>query len=476
MGRVTRRLALGIGGAEIGASLAFVAINTWLLYYLINVARVPPLLAGIVFVAGRLVDAVTDPLMGTLVDRTRRRLPRLRWVRWGAVPLGAAFALLWWAPAAAGSAATWVAMAALLLTSLLYTVVQVPVLSLTPDLVPDYDDRTSLTTIRTAFAVLASMLAVALPPSIVLAFSGGGELAASAPLGWAWMGLAFGAVVAGGYLLLPRLVRDPPAALEARGGGDAAWWTVLRAPGFVPVLVTFLVVTVGIMLVNSLLPFALESVLLVPAAQQTPLLALLFGTAVVSFPAWAWLTGRLGKRGALTCGALVLGGALLGLMHGGVGAGASPATFAWTALAGVGLAAVMALPWAMLPDVVEFDALRSGEHREGLLYAVFTFGQKLAGSLGVFANALATSLLGYVPGAALQAERTVSGLQTLLGPVAAAVFVVAALLVWTSPITRERHGAARAALAERDAAAAATLAAGAAAPPLADAPATRRPR
>jgi len=451
MGRVPRRLAAGIGGAEIGASLAFVAINTWLLYYLVNVARVPPLLAGLVFVAGRVVDAITDPIMGTVVDRTRRRLPRLTWVRWGALPLGAAFALLWWAPAAAAQAATWVALAAMLLTSLLYTVVQVPVLSLTPDLVPDYDDRTSLTAVRTAFAVLASMLAVALPPSIVLAIGGGDELAASAPHGWAWVGVAFGALIAAGYLLLPRLIRTVPAAQEARGGGEARWWTVFRAPGFVPVLMTFLVVTIGIMLVNSLLPFALESVLLVPAAQQTPLLALLFGTAVLSFPAWAWVTGRLGKRGALTLGALVLGGALLGLMQGGVGAGASAGTLAWTALAGLGLAAVMALPWAMLPDVVEFDALRSGEHREGLLYALFTFGQKLAGSVGVFANALATALLGYVPGTALQAESTVRGLQTVLGPVAAGVFVLAALVVWTSPITRASHARARAELSAREA-------------------------
>ncbi len=461
MARVSRRLAFGIGGAEIGASLAFVAVNTWLLYYLINVARVPPLLAGTVFVAGRVVDAITDPLMGTLVDRTRQRVPRLRWVRWGALPLGAAFALLWWAPAAAGDAATWVALAALLATSVLYTVVQVPVLSLTPDLVPGYDDRTSLTAVRTAFAVVASMLAVALPPLIVSAVSGGGDLAASAPAGWAWMGVAFGLIVTAGYLTLPRLVPEPRASSEARGGGDAAWWTVLRSPGFASVLVTFLVVTIGIMLVNSLLPFALESVLLIPAAQQTTLLGLLFGTAVLTFPAWAWLTGRIGKRGALTLGALVLAGALLGLMHGGVGAGMTASTLAWTALAGVGLAAVMALPWAMLPDVVEFDALRSGEHREGLLYALFTFGQKLAGSVGVFANALATSLLGYQAGSAVQAESTVRGLQVVLGPIAAAVFVVAAIVVWTSPITRASHARARSELDAREGAAAAV---GAAAP------------
>lgn len=458
MSGVTRRLALGIGGAEIGASLAFVAINTWLLYYLVNVARVPALLAGAVFVAGRVIDAISDPLMGALVDRTRRRWARMRWIRLGAWPLGAAFALLWWAPAAAGDAAAWVALAALVATSLLYTVVQVPVLSLTPDLVPDYDDRTRLTAVRTAFAVIASMLAVAAPPLLVVAVGSGGaadaaDLAASAPLGWAAMGVVFGVLVALGYRTLPRLVAEPPAAPEARGGGDAAWWTVVRSTGFLPVFGTFLVVTVGIMLVNSLLPFALESVLLVPAAQQTPLLALLFGTAVASFPLWTLVTGRIGKRAALSVGALLLALALVGLTTTGVGAGLQASTLGWTALAGVGLAAAMALPWAMLPDVVEFDALRSGERREGLLYALFTFGQKLAGSVGVFANALAATLVGYQAGSAVQSEATVRGLQLVLGPIAAAVFVLAAALVWTSPVTRATHAAARAALAARDAAA-----------------------
>jgi len=113
----------------------------------------------------------------------------------------------------------------------------------------------------------------------------------------------------------------------------------------------------------------------------------------------------------------------------------------------VGLAAVMMLPWAMLPDVVEFDALAHGERREGLLYALFTFGQKAAGSLGVFANALAAAWFGYVQGSALQAPETVAGIRLMTGPVAAGIFLVAAAWVWTYPITRERHAAAQAALA-----------------------------
>ena len=93
---LAQRVAYGV--SDMGASLTFVAINTWLLYALVNVAGVPPLWAGAVFVAGRLVDAFTDPVMGVLGDRWRDRVGRLPFLRWGAVPLGAAFAAVWWAP------------------------------------------------------------------------------------------------------------------------------------------------------------------------------------------------------------------------------------------------------------------------------------------------------------------------------------------------------------------------------------------
>jgi glycoside/pentoside/hexuronide:cation symporter, GPH family len=446
--RVPRRVALGVGIAEVGASLTFVTINTWLLYYLVNVAGVPALLAGGVFVAGRVVDAITDPVMGVLSDRLRGRWGRLVFVRWGALPLGAAFALLWWAPAAASDAAAVAALAALVLSSVLYTIVQMPVLALTPDLAPTYDQRTSLTSVRVTFAVLASMAAVALPPLVVLSVVGGGELAASGPLGWAVLGLVFGGVSALAYLALPLLVREP-AASSPPAAQHEAWWTVFRTPGYATVLGVFLLVTVAIMLINSMLPFALESVLGIPGEAQTLVLALLFGTAILSFPMWNALTARFSKQASLTGGALLMGGAVWGLVAFAPRGGLSLELLLWTALAGVGLASVMATPWAMLPDVVEFDALRCGEGREGLLYAVFTFGQKLAGSVGVFANAVVAWLFGYVPGVAVQAERTVAGFAFVLGPVAFAVLALAAALVWTSPITKGRHEEARRALHEQ---------------------------
>jgi glycoside/pentoside/hexuronide:cation symporter, GPH family len=447
------RERVAYGASDMGASLTFVAVNTWLLYALINVAGVPPLWAGAVFVVGRLVDAVTDPIMGVLADRWREPIGRLPFLRWGAVPLGAAFAAVWWAPDLSPAAAVAFALVTFVAFGIAYTIVQVPTMALTPELAPGYDERTALTGWRIGFGVIASMLAVAAPPMIVLAVAGGGDLAATGPAGWRVLGIVFGVVAAAAYRITATVVREPRRAPTAPTPGRAAGWaSAFRAPGFASVWTLFLLVTLGIMTLNSMLPFFLESALRLPGESQTLVLGTLFGTAVASFPLWGWLSARLGKRGALTLGLLLLAGAVLALVTTAPPGEVGLHLMALTALAGVGLAAVMMLPWAMLPDVVEFDALANGRRREGLLYALFTFGQKVAGSVGVFANAIAASVFGYVQGSALQAPQTVDGIRLMTGPVAAALFVVAAAWVWTYPITRARHAEAQAALAARDAA------------------------
>lgn len=444
-----RRVRVGYGIGDLGASLTFVGINTWLLYYLVNIAGVPPLQAGLVFVIGRAFDAGLDPLMGIVSDRLRWRVGRLPFVRWGAPWLAALYAALWTLPGLLPRHAFAAALGLSLLFSLAYTVVQVPYMALTPELAPDYDERTALSSYRVAFGTLASLLAVAVPPIVVLAVAPAPSLAASGPLGWAATGGLFGVVTLLAYLWVGREVPEPERPPQARP--PAAGLNDVREAfaihGYRELFALFVAITVAIMIVNSMLPFYLESALRIPGPQQTTVLGLLFLSAVAAFPLWNGLSARIGKRDALSLGLLLM---VLGLVPltlfappGRVG----PVLLALTFVAGCGLSAVMLLPWAMLPDVVEFDELANGRRREGLVAALFTFGQKLAGSVGVFANAIAASLFGYVSGAASQAPATVWGLRMMTGPAAAAVFLVAIVLTRRFPITRQSHAAARAALA-----------------------------
>lgn len=443
----TQRVAYGV--SDLGASLTFVAINTWLLYALINVAGVSPIYAGSIFLVGRLIDAFTDPLMGVLGDRWRDRIGRLPFLRWGAVPLGVTFVAVWWAPELSTGATIAYALVTFILFGIAYTVVQVPTMALTPALAPGYDERTALTGWRIGFGVVASMLAVATPPMIILGVVGGSELAAASVAGWRVFALIFAAIAILAYLTTATFVHEP-SYTAAPTGPRAPWWSAFQATGYTSVWVLFLLVTLGLMTLNSMLPFFLESALSLPGEAQTLVLGTIFGVAIVSFPAWGMVSRWLGKRGALTVGLLLLMAAVLALVYLSPPGVITPTLLLFSVLAGIGLASVMMLPWAMLPDVVEFDAWRSGERREGLLYALFTFGQKAAGSLGVFANAIAATVFGYVQGQALQSPETVFGIQLMTGPVSAAIFRIAALWVWTFPITRNRHRAMQEALDARE--------------------------
>ena len=108
----------------------------------------------------------------------------------------------------------------------------------------------------------------------------------------------------------------------------------------------------------------------------------------------------------------------------------------FAALAGASLAGAMLLPWAILPDLVDQDALDTGRRRDAFLYALFTFAQKGAGSVGVFANGLAATVFGWVAGAALQPDTAIAGVRMMVGPVAAGLFLVAAVLTLLAPLSR----------------------------------------
>lgn len=435
---------LGYGVADFGASLSYNAINFFLLFFLVNILELRPALAGSVLLLGRTIDAITDPLMGLITDRTRSRWGRrMPYIWFGLLPLAASFALLWMIPAGTQAAMFIVAALALSLHTILFTVVQVPYLSLTPDLAPSYGDRTSLTSYRIGFGTLASLVAAAAPPLIVAAADPATELSQTSPEGWMMMGAAFAAAIAIAYTLMALLVREPKLERPERRPlalfGELK--TALRIYGFLPLVLLFMVITLGLGVISSMLPFYLDSNLRLGAELQTVTLGLLFVTAILSLPLWNVLAGRTDKRSALAVGLVVLALALL-LLVGLAPPGMSAYLLAMSTIAGVGVGAILLFPWAMLPDVVEFDELATGHRREGLVYAIFTFGQKVAFALGVFVNGQVQERTGYEPGALAQSDAAIAGIAFMVGPAAAVIFLVALLFLWRFPVSRARHEAA----------------------------------
>jgi GPH family glycoside/pentoside/hexuronide:cation symporter len=107
-------------------------------------------------------------------------------------------------------------------------------------------------------------------------------------------------------------------------------------------------------------------------------------------------------------------------------------------VAGIGFSANWVFPWAMVPDVVEHDRLRTGEHRGGIYYGVWGLAVKISEALGIVATGWMLQLYGYVADVE-QSAHTLFGIRLFFGPVPAVLFAIALpLLIWY-PITRASH-------------------------------------
>ncbi|MFM7384345.1 MAG: MFS transporter [Microcystaceae cyanobacterium] len=164
---LTTQLTYGAG--DFGPAITANILVFYLLFFLTDVAGLPAGLAGSVLMIGKVFDAINDPLVGVLSDRTEtkwgRRLP---WMLAGVIPFVGIYALQWWIPrfSADPTLNQWGLFAYYVVIgigfNLAYTMVNLPYTALTPELTQDYNERTRLNSFRFAFSIGGSILSLIL--------------------------------------------------------------------------------------------------------------------------------------------------------------------------------------------------------------------------------------------------------------------------------------------------------------------------
>jgi Na+/melibiose symporter-like transporter len=438
---VPTKVALATGDLATNTTLASLTL-VFVPYFLIEVGDLRPALAGLVPFVARVVDAITDPLMGRISDRTRWRRGRRRpYFLLGAVPFGLTFALLWTAPPLASEGARCAYyMTVYVLLSLATTVVSVPYLALLPEMALDYDERTSVNTYRHVASVFGIVAALGLRP---LAASYGGGAA-----GFAVAGGLYGVLVALPWVVVyvstwerPEF-RARPAVSSLREG----LVSLARHSTYRQLTALYLTGRMAIDLVGALLLLYFTH-WIGRSGDFEPAMLIFLAAVIGASPVWLALTRRYDKAAMFRAGALVwmAGQFLLLAVQPDWPRGVA---LALGLLLGVGYAVVDFMPWAMIGDVVDEDDLAYGERREGLYNGSFGFLRKVAGAAVVLVALGILDLAGFRKGAqpddvAIQAIRYL----TALGP--ACLLAVAVWLARGYPLGRERHGAIARALAAR---------------------------
>jgi glycoside/pentoside/hexuronide:cation symporter, GPH family len=442
---------LAFGAGDLGPAIVTAINGFFLLNFLVNVAGVRPAVAGLIFGIIKIWDAVNDPLIGWLSDRTVSRFGRRRpWLLFGAIPFGLAFYLHWLVPPLGDSGKFFYYLVVGLLLDTAWTAVLVPYTALTPELTQDYDERTSLTSVRLSFSVVGGVLAAFFHTQIVGAFPD------------ALTGNAVSAAVWAVVITVPWFITfagtrqaasaaSPAASPSApQLGFVAGLRLVFRNRAFVLVALVYLLSWLALQLVQTNLLFYVNDWIGLDLSAFGYLLLAIQFSSLVWVLIWARVSERIGKQGVYYLGATVFILVEIGLFF--VRPGQTGLVYALAVLAGVGIAVVYLVPWSMLPDVVEMDELETGQRREGVYYGFFAFLQKLGLSAGLALSGLMLDLAGYIPQAAAQPPSVLLTLRLLVGPGGAVLLLLSLVAVYFYPITRAKHAEMRAALDSRRAA------------------------
>ncbi len=439
---ISTKLAYGAG--DMGAGITTILISFTLLIFLTEVAGLDPGLAGTVLMIGKVWDAINDPVIGMLSDRTRSRWGRRRsWMLFGSLPFGLAFFLHWLVPHFSPDPQVnqWALFGYYVMVGIFfqtaYTAVNLPYTALTPELTQDYNERTSLNSFRFAFSIGGSILALLLgvvltqliPDQKQMYATLGGICAILAvlPLYWCVFGTRERYQTPSDPTSLS-LISQLKIALSNRP--------------FQFVIGIYLFSWLALQLTTAILPYFVVSWMRRDSFFEVALIVQV--VAIIMLFVWSALSRSWGRKTVYFMGMGFWIIAQAGLFF--LPRDRTDLMFFLAMLAGVGVATAYLVPWSMLTDVIDLDELNTGQRREGIFYSFMVFLQKLGLGLGIFLVGQALKWSGFVESAGsatipVQPDSALFAIRIAIGPLPTLLLMGGLILAYFYPLSREVHAA-----------------------------------
>lgn len=429
---IWRKISLGSG--DLAFNLYWQSSSLFLLYFYTDVLGVPAAIAGIIYMAALIWDALIDPVVGWIADRTRTRLGRYRpYLLFGAPVLALAYGAMFVVPAMPGPGTIALVTVTHLLFRTVYAAVNIPYASLFARVTRDSAQRADMAGARILFAMVAGMLV----SSTTLPLAGwlGGD---DARTGWQILAMIYGGFVIVILWQVAHAARGLDVA-DAATPEPIAW----RAVAASLAVNRPLHLALGVVVLSSIsATFFSKNIIYyfkyVYGDTDAATLALTLSAAITALavPGWTWLARTHGKRLAWGSGMIMVGVGFVGWWFAnGQGLGALLA--ALTVIA-AGMSANYICFWAVLPDTVEYGEWKTGVRTESLVFGLVVLGQKAA--LGAAAGALGFALeaIGYHSNRPMSAA-TIEGLRLMMLAIPLAGVLASLLLIQRYRLSHAAH-------------------------------------
>ena len=389
-GKLPTRFKLSYGLVSLADGMMVTAFVQFLMIYLTDTVRVSPGAVGIALMVARLWDAVTDPVMGAISDRTRSRYGRRRpWLLWGCAPLALTWIAVWSVPANQGLVTALYVLVSILLFQTARTVVMVPYLSLSAELSTDYHERSSIQAYRSSLFICGNMIGATF---ITLA-----HMFQNVRQGFFIVAVITGVATIVPYLLTFRGTCENPAPQHRdQPSFMGSFSDVFRNKPYLILCLYFFLVTVAFTFSGSFFVYVITYWLNKPKLWVTALLITTQLSGLVCLPVWVAISRRVGKKTGNVI-AIATGGILQASAFLLVQRDMPWLAFLWAGSMGLLNASTQIFPFSLAADTVDMDELNTGHRKEGVYFGLITFLFKSASAIGVVMVGFILQFSRYVP-------------------------------------------------------------------------------
>ncbi len=386
------------GAPGVGAGYMYLLIGLYIMKFSTDVLLIAPAVMGTIFGISRVWDAVSDPLVGYMSDRTRHSLGRRRlWLLLSIVPISGTFIMVFSPPASLHGTEliAWMAVGVIGFYSAA-TIFIVPHMSLGAELTPNYHERSRLYVLRHAAFTIGSILALVSMQLLINAE----RVSEAAVRQTAFELSALAALVTAGLILyaVAKLRERPDYQGRVNASPFGAFKDVWRNHHARLVLAVSFIENIGSAVIGILTLYVAQYVVGRPELAALIILSYMI-PSTLSVPLWIPLSRRFGKI-RLWMFSMMLTGVSFGGMF------SLPwlepdirlvVIFGLAVFAGLAAGCGGTIAPSVQSDIIDYDEYMTGERKEGSYFAAFNFVHKSATGVMILITGYVLQFSGFVP-------------------------------------------------------------------------------
>lgn len=388
MNKISVKEKINYGMGDLACNTIFTVISSYLMFFYTDIAGVGLGAIGIIMSVSRIIDAITDPMMGIAVDKTKTKYGKARpYVLWMAIPFAVISVLMFWSPDIGKNGKFIYALITYILFCCVYTALNIPYSAMLSNLTDDVGERLSFNMFKTLGSQIGGFIATGVTLSLVALLGAGnqkkGFVLCIGLYGVCAVFLLFSCFKNTKERIIP--VEDKTSIVDSLKAG------LKNRPWIITCILCFLGFTEIIIKGSSAMYFAKYYL-----EQESTASVLLSITNLVAIPLALVTPGIAKKLGKRNC--VVIGNTLLaiGTLCVGFAGKNIPMIILFTVVSSIGSGMAISMGFVMIADTIDYSEWMTGIRAQGFFTAVAGFMVKLGMAVAGVVSAAVMARGGYV--------------------------------------------------------------------------------